>query len=86
MSHLDSVPVYCVVCANEVPLERKKKRSVTCSEDHQRIRKNHLRASKELKKCKYCNQPATPEERADFKAWRRERKAKAKEITGDKQA
>jgi len=67
-------PVFCVVCGKEVPSDRKKRRSVTCSEEHQKIRTNYLRERKELKKCKYCNQPSTPEEREEFKLWRRDRK------------
>lgn len=78
MSHLDEVPMFCVMCSTEVPLERKRKRSVTCSDDCSKKRGNYLRERKELRKCKYCNQPSTPEERDDFRAWRRDRKAQAK--------
>jgi hypothetical protein len=78
MSQLDSVPVFCVVCGADVPLERKKRRSVTCGEDCAKTRNNYLRERKELKRCKYCSQPSTPEERDDYRLWRKERKAAAK--------
>lgn len=76
MSVLDHVPVFCVVCGADVPLERKIKRSITCTAEHAKQRKAQLRARKEAKICKYCDQPATPEQVADFKAWRRDRNAK----------
>jgi endogenous inhibitor of DNA gyrase (YacG/DUF329 family) len=69
--------VFCVRCGDEVPEDRKKKRSVTCSDRCAKARNNYLRERKELRKCKYCGTPSSPEERADYRMWRRERKAAA---------
>jgi hypothetical protein len=73
MSLLDEVKVFCVVDGVEVPADRKKRRSITCSDACATIRNNYLRDRKELRKCKYCGNPSTPEERDEFRAWRRER-------------
>ncbi len=78
MSHIDDMQVFCVMCKTEVPLDRKKRRSVTCSDECAKSRNNYLRERKELRKCKYCGTPSTPEEREDFRRWRRERKMAVK--------
>jgi hypothetical protein len=75
---LDHVKVFCVVDGKEVPPDRKKRRSITCSDACAAARNSYLREKKELKKCKYCSQPSTPEERTDFRLWRAERRAQAK--------
>lgn len=75
MSQLDNVPVFCVVDGKEVPQERKKKRSITCSDECKKKRDNYLRARKEEKFCKYCHQPATLAQREDFRLWKLERNA-----------
>lgn len=75
MSQLDNVPVFCVVCGTLVPVERKIRRALTCSDACALARNSYLRERKELKKCKYCGNVSTPEERDDFRAWRRERNA-----------
>lgn len=76
MANLDSVKVFCVVCGGVVPDDRKHRRSITCSDACAKTRNAYLRARAEAKRCKYCSQPSTPEQRDDFKAWRRERRAK----------
>lgn len=75
---LDHVKVFCVVDGVEVPDDRKKRRSITCSDACAKIRNVYLREKKELKKCKYCGNPSTPEERDDFRLWRAERRAQAR--------
>lgn len=75
---LDHVKVFCVVDGVEVPDDRKKRRSITCSDECAKKRNAYLREKKEMKKCKYCGTPSTPEERDEFRHWRAERKAKAK--------
>jgi peptide subunit release factor 1 (eRF1) len=65
--------VFCVMCGTPLSAERKKKRSITCGEACAKRRKNALRERKEMKRCKYCGQPSTVEERRDFARWRRER-------------
>lgn len=71
--------IFCVMCKNEVPVERLKRRSITCTDACSKARTRHLHRRVDRKKCRYCMQPSTPEERADFKAWRKARAA-AKEI------
>ena len=75
---LDHVKVFCVVDGVEVPDDRKKRRSITCSDACAARRNSYLREKKELKKCKYCGTPSSPEERDEFRQWRAERRAKAK--------
>jgi hypothetical protein len=72
------VKVFCVVDGVEVPDDRKKRRSITCSDECAKARNNYLREKKELKKCKYCGNPSSPAERDDFRLWRAERRAQAK--------
>lgn len=76
MANLDHVPVHCVVCGVVVPDDRKKRRSITCTEACAKFRNAYLRARVEAKKCKYCGAPYGEEQREDFKAWRRDRRAK----------
>jgi len=71
----------CVVCTNPIPPERKWD-SVTCSKECTKIRKDFGRSRKDQVQCRYCLRPSTPEERAQFQAWRRAQKKLAKE-TGD---
>jgi hypothetical protein len=75
--NLNEVKVYCVVCGDVVPEDRKRRRSITCRKECADARNAYLRARVEAKKCKYCAQPSTPEQREDFKAWRRARNAQA---------
>jgi hypothetical protein len=79
---LDNVEVFCVVCGTVVPLERKRRRSITCSDGCAKTRGAYLRARVEARKCKYCGVPASLEERAAFKAWRKSIRdaAKAKAV------
>jgi hypothetical protein len=67
---LDDVEVRCVVCGDAVSVERKRRRSITCTDAHAKIRNRYLRARAEARKCRYCGQPSTPEERKSFKRWR----------------
>jgi len=70
--------MYCVVCTDEIPAGRKKD-SVTCSPECSKARKDHFRSLIDNKECRYCNRPATPEERARYAAWRRWEKAGIKD-------
>lgn len=71
-SHLGH-PVFCIWCGAEVPLERVRLKAITCCKEHAQDRRNFLRQRVDLKRCRYCMQPCTPEELADFRQWRRER-------------
>lgn len=72
---LDTITVFCVVCGDVVPDDRKKRRSITCTDACGKKRNSYLRAKAEARKCKYCGQPSNPEERALFKIWRKSYKA-----------
>ena len=69
---------HCVVCGGKIDSDRVLRKAVTCSEDHARVfilERRRLRA--ELgNRCRTCNRPSSPAERAEFAAWR---KAQAKE-------
>jgi predicted nucleic acid-binding Zn ribbon protein len=62
---------FCVVCGESIPPDRLLKKSVTCSQAHGNILKNERRRRRDQERCRYCNRPSTPEERADFAAWRK---------------
>ncbi len=62
---------HCVVCAEAIPPARVLKKSVTCSNAHGNILKNERRRRRDMERCRYCNRPSTPEERAEFAAWRK---------------
>ena len=63
--------IFCVMCKNEVPADRLKRRSITCTDECAKARTRYLHRRVAKKKCRYCMQPATPSEQAMFKAWRR---------------
>jgi hypothetical protein len=63
--------IFCVMCKEPVPLDRLKKRSITCSEKCQKERTAFLHRRVAAKKCRYCMRPATPEEQAAFRRFRK---------------
>jgi hypothetical protein len=63
--------LYCVMCGETMSEERKKKRSITCSDSCAKERTRYLHRRVARKKCRYCMQPATPDEIKLFKAWRK---------------
>jgi predicted nucleic acid-binding Zn ribbon protein len=69
-----SLDRFCVVCQNPIPADRKVD-AVTCSKECGKKRKDYMRATTALRSCKYCQRPATIEERARYAAWRRWEKA-----------
>lgn len=68
-SNVADHPVFCVWCGDQVPADRAKKRATTCSKEHANMRRNYLRNRVEMKKCRYCQQPASPEQIASWKRW-----------------
>lgn len=63
-------PTLCVVCGDEVAMDRAKRGAITCSPEHGKERKAQLAAWKDLKECRYCRQPATPEQQEAYKRFR----------------
>jgi predicted nucleic acid-binding Zn ribbon protein len=65
---------FCTICQGAIPEGRSKRKSAVCSEKC----KDKLDAIRERQradtKCPMCLHPSTPEERADFRQWRVERK------------
>ena len=70
----------CVVCANPIPTDRRWD-SITCSKECGSARTKFWKSQINLRQCKYCQRPTTPEERARFQAWRRWEKTGQKEET-----
>ena len=68
---LTQLPVYCIVCAEPVPEDRKRFKARTCSAEHQKTRAAYTRSLADRKKCRYCLRPSTPEQRGLFTQWRR---------------
>lgn len=65
---------YCVICGDPIDPIRMIRKAVTCSEQHARILKLERRRLRDLTRCRACNRPSTPTERAEFAAWRRDKK------------
>ncbi len=64
----------CIVCRNPVPLKRATGRAKdTCSPECQKVRQAYRRWVVRRTKCPNCYHPSTPEERADFLRWRKDR-------------
>jgi hypothetical protein len=63
--------LFCVMCGTEIPEERLKRRAVTCKEECAKERTRYLHRRTARRKCRYCMQPATPEEQSAFKRWRK---------------
>ena len=64
----------CTVCTKLVPEKRAKgKYKTTCSPECHKVIKKFGAHLLELTRCPACWHPSTPEQRADFKAWRKER-------------
>lgn len=69
----DSDALFCVVCTNPIPEGRNRRQTATCSEKCKN-RLDTIRAhQKASKRCPACLHPSTPEERAEFRAWRAQR-------------
>jgi hypothetical protein len=64
----------CVICAKPIPADRRWD-AVTCSKECSTARQNFFRSHQDLKECRYCQRPSTPEERMRYQAWRRWEKA-----------
>ena len=69
--NLSNATVYCVVCGKSVPADRVKMRAISCTKECATIRRNYLRSRVDQAKCRYCMQPATPEETARYRRWRK---------------
>ena len=81
MSDLEySLDVFCVVCREQVPEDRKRRRATTCSKLCAQRRDKYLRAKTNAKKCRFCGHPCTPEDRASYRAWRKSMRQLAKTV------
>lgn len=76
--YVDAGTIHCVICNDPVPELRMRRRAVTCCEAHAKVADEIRRRKRNQTKCRLCNRPATPEEVADFRAWKRERGLLAK--------
>ena len=71
-SDLHDLPMHCVVCQKVIPEDRDKRKATTCSPECLTIRKQALRNRMDLKRCRYCLRPSTPQDRAQFNRWRKQ--------------
>lgn len=60
----------CIVCGHLIPEDRVLREAVTCTRECAAQLRNIRRRKRDLKKCRYCNQPSTPEERRLYAKWR----------------
>jgi predicted nucleic acid-binding Zn ribbon protein len=64
----------CVVCTAELPKARATSRAAwTCSKECRAVLKAFQKERRAAFKCPTCQHPCTPEQREEFKAWRRHR-------------
>jgi hypothetical protein len=77
---LDDVRVVCVVCGSDVPIERKRRRSITCQDACAKERNRYLRKRADAKKCRFCGQPCTDEEKVSYRAWRKSLREQTKVV------
>jgi predicted nucleic acid-binding Zn ribbon protein len=65
--------LHCIICQSRIDPVRARRQTSTCSEKCKNrldVIRAHQRATK---RCPYCLNPSTPEERASFRVWRAER-------------
>ena len=83
---LNSFTRHCVVCTKPIP-DKARRDVVTCSKECVKIRRKVMIAMLDAVRCKYCQRPSTPEERARYRRWRlaeaAEEKRLAAEAVGD---
>lgn len=72
--YFTNVVRHCVMCANDIPPERKAD-AITCSPECTKARKNFLRSKIDARECRYCYHPSTIEERLRYGRWRKWEKA-----------
>lgn len=66
------ITLYCIVDRKEIPPARAARTSVrTCSNECRKILLAHHRALRDLAICRACSKPSTPEQRKDFKQWKK---------------
>jgi hypothetical protein len=60
----------CVLCGKRIPRKRQRRRSITCTAKHQKTLTAMRKAERDHRQCSHCGRPSTPDERAEFRAWR----------------
>ena len=70
-AQFDDVETFCVVCKENVPIDRVKHKAITCSPTCATLRKNSIRSKQDARECRYCRKPSTPEDRNAFQRFRR---------------
>lgn len=67
-----NLTTYCTICKSVIPEKRAAKRSVLCEDKECRKRLNEIRRFRtDMRRCRACAKPSTPEERKAFKRWRK---------------
>lgn len=74
----------CAICGTPITEERQKRRKKTCSDEHTKLLMQWTRHYRSKIRCVACYRPSTPEERAEFKAWRQSRGEILRDIAKDK--
>jgi hypothetical protein len=70
---LEHLPLVCVICGNPLPEKRARARKDTCSSECQVVRKAFNKHNVLRRHCPNCYHPSTPQERAEFRQWRKDR-------------
>lgn len=66
----NEVKNFCVVCTEPIDKQRVSRGAVTCTKECAKVRRDQQRALTDMKECRYCRRPSTPEEREAFKRFR----------------
>jgi hypothetical protein len=67
----DDIKTLCIICGDEIPKDRIMHGAITCSKGHANLRRAQLQAITDKKECRYCRRPSTPEDRGEYKLFRK---------------
>jgi hypothetical protein len=62
--------MHCVVCKKPMP-DTRRRNAITCSPACTLARRRYWFSKLDAKMCRYCYKPSTPEQRAEFRQWKR---------------
>jgi hypothetical protein len=77
-------------CRKRIPMKRQRRRSITCSKEHQKLLTRMRKIERDLRLCSHCGRPVSQDEKSAFRRWRhshseeahRKNPKAAKEIRG----
>lgn len=67
----------CILCTRRIPLKRQRRRSITCSKEHQKLLRKMQKIERDQRLCSHCGRPVSPDEKINFRRWRLSQDAEA---------